>query len=202
MKMKAVALACVVAASRVSAQSDMFTYTDVPAGPIMPIEEPPPGVLLSVESRKVHGASAFNINLPGVECRSGGVTNDYEVVFTFLSVVNYTGVALAGTGSVINPGGGKGVAVHVYLTGITNTQRITVTLQGVSGTGDRSATMGVLVGDTNGDGLVNAGDALQTRNRSGQASDATNFRSDVNADGIVNSGDTTIVRSRSGTSLP
>ena len=62
--------------------------------------------------------------------------------------------------------------------------------------------MDVLVGDTNWDGFVNAGDATQTRNRAGQTTDATNFRSDVNADGIVNSGDTTIVRSRSGTALP
>ena len=40
MKMKAVvaaiALACVVAASRVSAQSAMFSYTGVPAGPVAP----------------------------------------------------------------------------------------------------------------------------------------------------------------------
>ena len=62
--------------------------------------------------------------------------------------------------------------------------------------------MGVLVGDTNGDSFVNSGDALQTRNRSGQATDATNFRSDVNADGFVNSGDTTLVRTRAGTFLP
>ena len=62
--------------------------------------------------------------------------------------------------------------------------------------------MGVLVGDTNGDGFVNAGDSLQTRNRSGQTTDATNFRSDVNTDGTVNSGDTAAVRARSGTSLP
>lgn len=62
--------------------------------------------------------------------------------------------------------------------------------------------MSVLLGDTNSDRFVNAGDALQTRNRSGQAVDATNFRSDVNVDGFLNSGDTTVVRSRSGTALP
>ncbi len=62
--------------------------------------------------------------------------------------------------------------------------------------------MSVLVGDTNGDRIVNSGDALQTRNRSGQATDTTNFRSDVNTDGFVNSGDSTVVRSRSGTFLP
>jgi hypothetical protein len=58
------------------------------------------------------------------------------------------------------------------------------------------------VGDTNGDRFVNSGDALQTRTRSGQATDATNFRSDVNADGFINSGDTTLVRARSGTFVP
>ena len=93
----------------------------------------------------------------------------------------------------------------VNLTGVTNAQRITVTLLGVNNgtnTGNVSVPMGVLIGDTNGDGFVNAGDALQTRNRSGQATDATNFRSDVNTDGFVNSGDTTAVRSRSGTFFP
>jgi hypothetical protein len=71
----------------------------------------------------------------------------------------------------------------------------------VNNSGEVNVPMEVLVGDINGDGFVNAGDALQTRSRSGQAADATSFRSDVNLDGSVNSGDTTIVRSRSGTSI-
>jgi hypothetical protein len=62
--------------------------------------------------------------------------------------------------------------------------------------------MGLLIGDVNGDGSVNSGDALQTRNRSGQATDGTNFRSDVNADGVVNGGDTAIIRSHSGEFVP
>ena len=62
--------------------------------------------------------------------------------------------------------------------------------------------MGLLVGDTNSDAFVNSGDSLQTRNRSGQTTDAINFRSDVNVDGFVNSGDRFIVRSRSGGFLP
>ena len=93
----------------------------------------------------------------------------------------------------------------VNLTGVANAQRITITLVGVSdgtNSGNVNIPMGVLLGDTNADGFVNAGDALQTRNRSGQTTDATNFRSDVNVDGFLNSGDTVIVRSRSGTFLP
>jgi hypothetical protein len=62
--------------------------------------------------------------------------------------------------------------------------------------------MGVLVGDSNNDGFVNAGDTLQTRNRSGQVTDDTNLRSDVNADGFINIGDTIIIRARSGAFLP
>jgi hypothetical protein len=95
----------------------------------------------------------------------------------------------------------------VNLTGVSNAQVITVSLTNVNDSAGNSSSsvpisMGVLVGDSNGDRFVNTGDALQTRNRSGQATDATNFRSDVNADGFVNSGDTTAVRVRSGTSLP
>ena len=69
-------------------------------------------------------------------------------------------------------------------------------------TGDVPVAMGVLVGDTNGDRVVNAGDATQTQNRAGQTTDATNFRSDVTADGVINSGDSSIVKSHAGTSLP
>ena len=67
---------------------------------------------------------------------------------------------------------------------------------------DTHISIGLLVGDVNGDGVVNSGDALQTRSRSGQSTDANNFRADVNLDGAVNSGDALAVRTRSGASLP
>ena len=91
------------------------------------------------------------------------------------------------------------------LTGVTTGQLISVELESVN---DRIATtdivipMGMLVGDTNGDGVVNSDDSLQTRNRSGQVTDGTNFRSDVNADGSINGGDTISVRAQSGAFLP
>ena len=185
-------------------------WTNSPSFNTMSIEEPPPGVLISAASRKVHSALTFDINLPidgnpGVECRRGGVTNDYQVIFTFLGLATFQSAAVtAGNGAVSGTSGNGSGIVTVYLTGVSNAQRITVTLQGVDGApnGEVSVNMGVLVGDTDGDGSVNAGDALQTRSRSGQPTDATNFRFDVNADGTVNSGDTTAVRSRSGTFLP
>jgi hypothetical protein len=80
-----------------------------------------------------------------------------------------------------------------------------VTLLGVNdGTtiGDVSVQMGVLVGDTNGNGSVNAGDVAQTKGQSGQPVTAANFREDVNANGSINAGDVALVKSKSGTSLP
>ena len=163
-----------------------------------------------VVSRKLHGGVPFDINLPltgnpGIECRSGGASNDYQVVFTFPSAVSFNSAAVtAAAGSVSSTSGSGTRTITVNLTGVTSAQRITVTLFNVSdGTnrGDLDVQMGVLVGDTNGDGFVNSGDSQQTRNRSGQTTDGTNFRSDVNDDGTVNSGDTVAVRSRSGTSL-
>jgi Dockerin type I domain len=62
--------------------------------------------------------------------------------------------------------------------------------------------MGVLSGDTNGNGLVNASDVSQTREQVGQPVTGANFRTDVNSNGTINPEDIRLVRSRVGTSLP
>ena len=176
-------------------------------------DEIAPPIPLSAVSRKMHGgAGAFDINLPlsgpvGIECRSGGVTNDYQVVVTFASPVTVGTAALsAGTGSVANASGSGTNTITVNLTGVTNAQTITLGLNcvddGLGKSGNLAVSMGVLLADTNSDRSVNAGDAIQTRNRSGQTIDGSNFRSDVNVDGSFNSGDTIFVRARSGTFLP
>ena len=95
----------------------------------------------------------------------------------------------------------------VNLTGVGNAQTIVLSLSNVTDEfsqvmADTPLSVSFLIGDTNGDGMVNAGDTTQTRSHSGQTTDATNFRSDVNSDGTINSGDQTTVRSRSGTFLP
>ena len=153
----------------------------------------------------------FDINLPltgssGIECRSGGVTGDYQVVFTFASPVTFiSAVVTAGTGSVSSASGSGTTVVTANLTGVTNAQRITVTLQGVNdgtGTGDVSVQMGVLVGDTTGNGTVNASDIGQTKAQSGQAVTGSNFRTDVNVSGSINASDVSLIKSKSGTALP
>jgi hypothetical protein len=162
-------------------------------------------------SRKLHDGAPFDINLPltgtpGVECRSGGASNDYQIVFSFPNTVTFNGATvIAGTGSVSSTSGSGTSTLTVNLTGVTNAQVITVTLSSVSNgtnTGDLNVPIGILLGDTTGDGKVNSGDVLQTRNRSGQPTTTINFRSDFNLDGTINSGDATFVRSRSGQVIP
>jgi len=181
--------------------------------------QPSAPTVQSAVSRKTHGsAGSFAVNLPlsgtaGIDCRSGGATSDYTIVVTFLDNVSVngapqaavtSGTGIIGSGGVSNGGMviTSGNVVTIPLTNVANAQSITVMLNNVNGTTNVTIPMGVLIGDTNADAFVNSGDALQTRNRSGQITDTINFRSDVNADGLVNSGDTTIIRSRSGTSLP
>jgi hypothetical protein len=94
----------------------------------------------------------------------------------------------------------------VNLTGVSNAQQITVTLSNVTDAlgqvlAPTAVNMKALVGDVNGDSAVNSGDSIVTRSRSGQTTDATNFRSDVNLDGSINSGDAAVVRSASGTGI-
>ena len=178
--------------------------------------------VMSAVSRKTHGAAgAFNINLPltgnvGVECRSTGGTNDYTMVVTFTNSVTVNGSPQAqvvsgsgtvGTGGVANGGAVSisGAVVTIPLTNVTNAQRIMVKLSGVSdgmATGDVTIPMGILIGDTSGNGTANASDVSQTKAQSGAAVTGSNFRTDVNANGSINASDVSAVKARSGTSLP
>ena len=110
----------------------------------------------------------------------------------------------AGTGNVASFTV-SGNVVTINLTDVTNAQRLGVTLVNVcDGTiaGDVLIPMGVLSGDTGGNGTVNSSDVGQTKAQSGIAVGAGNFREDVNANGSINASDIGLVKSRSGTLLP
>jgi hypothetical protein len=168
----------------------------------------------TVVARKMHGtAGPFDIALPlvgprGVESRSGGPDREHQIVFTFPGPVTFSDVTVTpqgnGTASLARPPSvsADGKQVSLDLTNVSNAQTLTVTLSGVNGSGIVTVPVGILLGDTNATGGVNAGDALQTRNRSGHTADPNNFRSDVNHDGQINSGDSLVVRANSGASLP
>ena len=179
--------------------------------------------LTSVVSRMTHGgAGTFDINLSltgprGIESRSSGSlgAGNYALVFTFAdNLTSVTSATVAahdpagGTGNVLNSSLGPNPnQCTVNLTNVSNGQYLTVNLNGVADTAGRNGNvngpqMGVLIGDTTGNGSVNAGDVSQTKGQSGQAVTATNFRQDVNANGSINAGDVSLVKTRSGTSLP
>ena len=147
--------------------------------------QPSTPLVQSAVSRKTHGsAGSFGVNLPltgtsGIECRNGGGTNDYTIVLTFLANVSVSGNPQATVTSGIATVGNTGVSnggmiltagnvVTIPLTNVANAQTINVTLNAVNGSTNVVIPMSRLVGDTNGDGVVNSGDALQTRNRSGR----------------------------------
>jgi hypothetical protein len=179
--------------------------------------------LVSVASRMTHGGTGtFDVNLPltglrGVESRSSSSlgSGNYTLIFTFTdSLTSVTGASITGH----DPGGGTGNVLNsslgpaanqctVNLTNVSNGQYLTVKLNSVLDSAGRNGDvngpqMGILVGDTNGNGSVNAGDITQTKIQSGQAVTATNFRQDVNANGSINAGDISLVKTKSGTSLP
>lgn len=179
---------------------------------------------MTAVSRKTHGgAGEFDVDLPltgtaGIECRSGGGTNDYKLVLTFATPVSIngspqaqvtTGAGQIGSGGTANSGNvnidSTATVVTVPLTNISNAQQIAVTLFGVSdGTNSTNVVipMSILIGDTNTDTFVDAIDAAQTKSKSGQAINSTNFREDVNADGFLDAIDVAFVKSKSGTTLP
>jgi len=179
-----------------STRSFDFTLGNISSGP-----------LLSVASRKIHGsAGTFDINLPltgprGVECRSGGATSNYTMVFTFSGPVTSCGTASAGTLS-----GPSGSTCTVNLTGVPNKQYTTVTLTGVTvpcfGSVNVSGTMGLLIGDVNASGDVDSGDVFLVRQQTLHPITTSNFRNDINASGDIDSADVFVARKQTLTSLP
>jgi hypothetical protein len=174
--------------------------------------ELPSVIPTAVVSRKLHNSVPYDINLPltgtpGVECRSGGATNAYQIVLSFPAPITYSSAAVtSGAGSVSSSSGSGTNTVTLDLSGVTNAQRLTVTLAAVndgSATNNVAVTMAVLIGDTNGSGGVNATDIGQTKAASGQPVDATNFRRDVNVSGgSINASDIGLVKAQSGSLLP
>jgi len=160
-------------------------------------------------SRKTHGgAGTFDIPLPltgnvGVECRIGPT---YQMIINFATNVTVQSASVtSGTGTVSSFSGSGTPTITVNLSGVTDQQRITMTLHGVNdGThmGDVPISMGVLIGDTTEDGIVNAGDVAQTKSQVGMPVSSSNFREDVNMNGTISSTDVALVKSDVGHALP
>ncbi len=167
--------------------------------------------LLSAAS--VQGDFAIDLPMtgePGVESRSGGSQGSYTINFTFNG--NLTSVASAATScGTVTSSQIDGSDPHRYIVNLSaptcNAQDVTVTLTGVSDDqgntlATASVTVGLLLGDVDGDGTVTTTDFSLTKADSGQTTDATNFREDLNANGRIDRTDARSVRQQIGTSLP
>ena len=161
-------------------------------------------------SRKAHGsAGTFDIALPftgfpGVECRSGGANDAHEIVISFPFPITFS-YASVSSGEVSSTSGGGTNEVAVSLVDVSNAQTIELTLNSASdgaNSGDIVIRMSLLLGDTTGNGSVNASDVSQTKARSGTSANLNNFRSDVTGNGVINASDITLVKSKSGSALP
>jgi hypothetical protein len=174
-----------------------------------------------IESIMTHGtgpgATQYPIPLPttgprGVECRSDpNHPGNHTMLFTFVNnlvSVGSAGITNGGPAMVDTNTSGIGPAQNQYtvnLTGVPNGQYLQITLINAKDTtnaiGNVTGTMGVLIGDTNGDGNVDSTDVSQTKANSGKgAANAT--REDINVDGFVDGTDVSFVKSRSGGHIP
>lgn len=209
------AVACVTgqdcwAVGYTASSGQLFEHWNGDAWTIFSIPAPE---LMTVVSRKVHGTTGpWDIDLPltgspGVECRFGGQHRDYQIIFTFGTDLTNVGDVSTNAGSV--SGFSIGPATNqftVNLTGVPNAQYVTVTLGTVhdidGGSGKASSTMGVLIGDSSGNGVINSTDLSQTKARVGQPITTNTFRSDIQPNGSVNAADISLVKLNMGTSLP
>jgi hypothetical protein len=166
--------------------------------------------LVGAVSRKTHGtAGTFDIDLmppaSGIEDRSGGPNGNFQIVVTFATpIISFNSAVMYGTGSV-STALASGNQIFVNLTGVTNAQRISLTIFGVNDgtkTADYSVQMGVLLGDVNANGNVDGNDVSAVQGQTRQQVSNTNFRDDVNANGIIDGNDVSMTQGQTRTSLP
>ena len=173
-----------------------------------------PLALAAAVSRKIHGAAGtFDIDLPlsvstGVECRTGGATGDHTIVFTFSNAIASGNASVTlGTATIAGSPIISGNTVTVNLTGVANAQTVTVTLSNVTDIFSQvlpntAVSASFLLGDTTGNGTVNATDIGQTKAQSGLPVSASNFREDLNVSGAINATDIGLVKSFAGQFVP
>jgi hypothetical protein len=167
--------------------------------------------LVSAVSRKQHGGMGnFDVNLPisgapAVECRSSG--GNHVFVFTFNNNVVSGGANIGnGVGTPSSPVF-SGNTMTVNLTGVADAQRLTLVLSNITDQfsqvlPETAVSVKILIGDTNGNGVVNASDVAQAKAQSGNLMLDTNFRADANINGAINATDIGMIKSKAGNAVP
>lgn len=182
--------------------------------------------LTGVASRRLHGSAGIfdlpidtSIAIGGavtVEPRlpQGGPNGNHTIVFKFnqavtnkgtLSVVGLNGLPI-GAASHLPSGNevivtlNEGIAPYDTF-GRFDGKRVQISLTGVNGTVDASASLGFLLGDTNNGRSTTSFDIIQVRAIMGSFADASNYLRDFSLTGTINVSDLILVRMRSGRGL-
>jgi hypothetical protein len=172
----------------------------------------------SAASRKVHAiGGARDILLPlsgitdvrsGIECRSGGPNGDFQLVIKFPIAPQSVGAATVQSSdnmATADAPAVNGDTVTIDLHKVMNAQILTVTLANVNdgtNTGNVSVQMGVLRGDADGSGHVDAGDLASIQAHNSENVGVTdNFRNDLDLSGHVDVGDIAVVQQANSTGL-
>jgi len=163
--------------------------------------------LASSLSRKTDRHNSFDVPLPGVENRSDN--KRFTIGFTFNN--NVTGAdsmsTSCGTIGSISVDPADSHTLLVTFNGRTcNKQNVIVTLSDVhddqgNTLASAETTVGLLIGDVDGDGHVGNGDIGNIQGHLGEITDDTNFRDDINADGHINNQDVQLARAHRQESL-
>jgi hypothetical protein len=156
----------------------------------------------------------WDIDLPltggGVENRSGGNRSQFAIYFVFNNNLVSIGSATTSCGIVASFGVDPDDAhqAEVDLANATcNASEVTVTVNDLvddqgNTLASASITFCLLLGDVNGNGVVDQHDVSNVNHHLGQSNDATNFRDDVNNNGIIDAKDLKTVKKAVGTSCP
>jgi hypothetical protein len=154
----------------------------------------------------------FEIPLPinglaGIEDRSGQPGGAYTITMMFNETIASVARASASCGKAQSTSI-DGNTLIINLTRVScNASHITVTANDVKDSaginlGTACITVGLLLGDVNGDGVVDAADLDIVNSQIGQTTNEENFRSDINNDGVISGADLRIVTQQQGTRLP
>jgi hypothetical protein len=173
-----------------------------------------PFALIAVKSRKTHGASQeFELDVDPTIAQTGAISVEpriadagHQIVFQFNAAVTSVSTLAAvdeTNGTVAIAGHSmSGTELRVTLTGGLDKRRVKISLSGVNGTLDTSASVGFLLGDVNLGREVLQSGYVATRSRTGQMAAQENFVYDINLTGKITAADALAVRKRIGNKLP
>ena len=143
----------------------------------------------------------------GIEDRSGQPGGTYTITMTFNDNIASVARASASCGKVASTSI-DGATLTINLTKVScNASHMTVTANDVKDSAGITLdtvclAVGLLLGDVNGDGVVDSADLDIVNSQIGQPTNGENFRSDINNDGTISAADVRIVTQQQGMRLP